>query len=357
MEIVRKKLDPAEVSSPLVRYDADCACIQTTSDGTTWVNTPARDMRSSPSFALPPVAGGNPPCDAAASVIENFRTGLSGLIVQIDEGVSIFGAASWIITLLDFLDGIGVFIQLFVDLVTLIIGIGTTGVSAAFTDAVYQQLECILSCAFASDGTMTPDKFTEAQAQITTAFGALSDVNLVFQGWLAPLGNVGLQNIAALKHVTGDCSSCDPCTWSKTFDFTIDAHTFTPGAGCAGTYVPGTGWPNNGADCGGYYRANASIAFVLPEGCTVEHVECAFTGFQTYGRVVGIQPHSGGTFYGYSDFSNTPGVSPLTADISVIGDGATLWDFLFVLDNPTSNTFTVVSVEINGTGIEPSFPT
>lgn len=210
MEVIRKKLTPDEISNPNLRYNPDCDCVQQTSDGgATWFNQPGQDPRTSPALLIPPVSSAQPNCDTAASIVANFRDGLTATLLSLSQGANAVGAASVLLTLLEFLSGIGILIQLIIDFCSVIVSIGVTGVEAAFTDGVYDELTCIIMCDVGTDGSVSASQFAQIQSDVAIHFGALSDVNLVFQGWLAQLGNVGLQNVAALKHISGDCDSCD----------------------------------------------------------------------------------------------------------------------------------------------------
>lgn len=228
MKIVRGKLTSDDIIPPNQRYDVSCDCTQSLINGS-WVNNPNIDPRTSAGYLLPVPTRTNPRCESATGIINNFRDGLNQVINALDETGNVAAGASVLLTLLDFLTGVGLLIQLFIDFCTLILSIGTAGVSAAFTDPVYHQLQCLLDCDSLPDGTWDATTFAKLQADVTSSFGALSDVNLVFQGWLANVGYIGLSNIGTVKTSTGgDCSDCLCC----------DCTTFTVPTGAIWAAIP-----------------------------------------------------------------------------------------------------------------------
>lgn len=213
MNIIRKRLDPNEIYPSNQRYNSDCDCIQVTNDGgTTWTDAPQFDPRTSLGFQTNPASSSDPRCDAGASIVANMRSGLEQAVEELSATSDAATIATTILTFLEFLTGIGILIALITDLALAIISLGATAIEAAFTDAVWAQLQCIFYCNVQSDGTFNQANFEAIQTQVSDSFGEFSTVNIVVQGWLKPLGPVGLTNVAALKHVTGDCSSCS-CTW------------------------------------------------------------------------------------------------------------------------------------------------
>jgi len=210
MNIIRKRLAASEIAPVDQRYNSDCDCIQYTPDGgTTWIDAPQFDPRSSTAMARPPYPSDDPACDAAASIVANMKAGLDMAFAEISLVSTGASAVTAILTLLNFITGIGLLISLIADLVLDIVSIGVEAVDEAFTDDVYSQLLCIFLAHVESDGTFTADDFSAIQSEISSTFGDVSTVNIVAQGWLRFLGNVGLTNVASAKHVTGVCTSCD----------------------------------------------------------------------------------------------------------------------------------------------------
>lgn len=258
MKIVRKELTPDEISNPSQRYNADCNCVQWTGDGgTTWVDAPQFDPRTSPAMQVPAFAFDDPRCDAATSLVDNFHSGLDGTLNAISATTTAVGGASFILNFLDFLDGIGLLVQLIVDFCALVIAIGVSVVEAGFTDAVYADLICRVSCNTQPDGTWTQANLNAIEASVRDFYGDTNEVTLIFNGWLENLGPVGMSNVASIKHTMGDCSDCALCCPENSFDFTSSEQGFalTAWTGDAGSYPAvgiytalgapyGTGWFN-----------------------------------------------------------------------------------------------------------------
>jgi len=352
MKVVRKQLTPDEVTPAGTRYDSDCNCIQASPDGgTTWNDAPGLDPRSQTAFARPGRGGG---ADQACNVAANATDKLKSMVMQAEGELEQFQLATALVGIvLLFLPEAGLLVDLFIAVAEALITIGSDAILGAFTDAQWSLIECIIYCSVDADGQIPDSAMSVILAEIEAECDPVVYDVMFFV--LPSLGSVGLSNAGNTGSLTGDCSGCATCTWEKSWDFTIGAHTFVPQAGCCGAYSPGVGWPNDSSNCGGYYRAGCVMAFNFPLGSTVTHVRLDWTGHQTYSRAVYIQHNSGGTQYGYSDGSNTPGSSPIEADISVVGDGE-LWDFAFFLDDPSYDVCAGVTMTISGTGVEPSFP-
>jgi len=213
MMVIRKKLTASEISPSNQRYNADCDCVQYSADGVTWVDAPQFDPRTSPQFQVPPVSSETPRCDAAASIVGNFKDGLTGALSTLSGVATAAGGASFLLNFLDFLDGIGVLFQLLIDFASLILSLGVDLVGAGFTDAVYDNLKCILECCASGDGTFTQQDINHVETLVRNTYGETNAVTLVFNAWVENLGVVGMNNVASLKHVTGDCSACATCSY------------------------------------------------------------------------------------------------------------------------------------------------
>lgn len=214
MNIIRKKLDPAEISNPSYRYDSECDCVQYTPDGgTTWVDAPQSDPRTSLAYQIPAVASSDPRCDAASALVANFQEGLTGTLNAISATSTAVGGASFILTFLDFLTGIGLLVQLFIDFCALIISIGVSAIEADFTSTVYEDLKCRVYCNVQADGTFTQDNLNAIELSVRNFYGEFSTIAVIFTAWLENLGYVGMSNVASAKHIVGDCSACATCDW------------------------------------------------------------------------------------------------------------------------------------------------
>ena len=267
MKVIRMELTPNDIASPSVRYDADCSCVQSLVAGT-WVDNPAADPRTSPAFALPAPSGVDQKCNAATGITANFKSGLDASLSALNATGNALAVGSVVLNILDFLDGIGVIAQLFVDFGALILGIGTSAVNGAFTDSVYAELACTLYCDSSADGTFTETQFDKVLSDIASSFGEFSTVNIVLNSWLNNLGFVGLSNVGAQKAITGDCSDCE-CGWCYEFDFTVSDGGWvaaTAGFGAEGIYVPASGWQMSALQddgCSGHGYLSISYALGL----------------------------------------------------------------------------------------------
>lgn len=270
MKIIRKKLSEDELQPPNTRYDADCDCIQQTYDGgTTWVDAPLQDPRTSPMFLRPPLDLSDSACEAASGIVENFHDSLDSTITTINGGANAVGVGNLVANILLDITGIGLLISLLIEFGSIIISIGTTGVAAAFTSTVFDQLLCIFVENMGTNGQVSAAQFANIQAAISSTFGALSDVNVVMQGWLAPLGYVGLSNIGVLFAQSGDCSSCTFC-----FEH---VENFTGGVEAYTTIADPSFSENNGGRYGGVY--DAVNGHTLP-GCASSNSVSPFTDAQ-----------------------------------------------------------------------------
>ncbi len=260
MDIIRKELTPAELQNPNSRYNPDCDCTQTTIDGgATWQNNPGIDPRTSAALLLPAPSTSDPRCDSATGITANFRDGLTQALANLNTTGNAFAGASVILTILDFLDGIGLIIQLFIDFCTLILGIGVEAVAADFTDSVYAQFACNLYCDCKPDGTFDAAAFDQLLADNASSFGEFSTVNIILNSWLNGLGFVGLSNVGSIKRTSGDCSDCN-CRWCYYLDFTVSDQGFS-NIGVS-TWVSGQGW--QGGYLSGTSQSHVNILGSLP---------------------------------------------------------------------------------------------
>lgn len=281
MDIVRKELTPDELQNPNNRYNPDCDCTQTTIDGgATWQDNPGIDPRTSTALLLPVPTTSDPRCDSATGITANFRDGLTQVIANLNTTSNAFAGASIILTILDFLDGIGLIIQLFIDFCTLILSIGVELVEADFTNSVYAQFACNLYCDCKDDGSFDATAFDKLLTDNATSFGEFSTVNIILNSWLNGLGFVGLSNVGSVKRTSGDCSDC-ACGWCYEFDFTIDEQgwVLTPiGASVRGQYLSGQGWSSNDNVCEGADWNNAfNVNLLTTYTATVDTMQIDYT--------------------------------------------------------------------------------
>jgi hypothetical protein len=325
MDVVRKKLTPDEIAPPNLRYNPDCDCVQITANGTDWVNNPQADPRTGTYYLLPPNSTPSDPKCAAANGINNFfRSSLTILLDQLSAGVNLWGAVSVVLNILDFLEGIGLLIQLILDFVSAVIGIGVTDIEESFDDTAYAALLCIFFCNCGSDGSISASQFASIQSQIASQFGALSIVNIVMQGWLSNVGYVGLNNIASLKATDGDCSACDMCEWTYEWDFTVsDGDFYDPIRDTPTMWESGQGWVGQDgagftaativthAQCGGdchvvvqWFEADVDFGSVSPSAAVAFWYLTSTSTFNLIGYG-SLSPSTGLHTYHYDDTSGT----------------------------------------------------
>ena len=239
IQIVRKLLSAAEVGGANTRYDSDTDTVQTTPDGgTTWVDNPALDPRHATTLQLPARTGGDPQCDAAHNMRLQLKKFMDTIIEVSTQGA---GASAILGVLVVFMPEVAILWTLALEIMGGLLSIGQSTLNAAFTDGVYDQLECIFYCNIEGDGTVTADDLATIETKIASDIGGVVQAAMEF--YLLILGEVGLSNSGAIGADTGDCSGCG-CEWCYEFDFTASDGGWseftdgTPGA----TYVPGVGW-------------------------------------------------------------------------------------------------------------------
>ncbi len=243
MWVIRKRLDETEITPSNIRWDSSCDCVQQTPDGgTTWIDSPSQDPRSSTIFQVPARSGGDPLCDSAQQMHDRIKHMLDAIIASSDILQAINAVVGVIaVFFLEF----GIVIEAIWAIVSAIFSVGTTTLAAALTDDQYDLLLCIFYCTISSDGTVTESQFADIQSQVTAQLNATAAfaINQALQS----IGFVGLTNAGALGEVTGDCSGC-ACGWCWQVDLTSDDGGF---AAATGSYS--AGWNEgyvNGAGCG-----------------------------------------------------------------------------------------------------------
>jgi len=158
MQVIRKRLDVSEVTPANLRWNEDCDCVQQSPDGgTTWVDNPSQDPRSSPIFQVPLRTGTDIRCNSAQQMHDKVKNMLDAIIASSDILQAINSVVGVIAV---FFFEFGIVIEAIWAIVTAVFGIGTSALNAALTDAVYDQLLCIFYCNISGDGSVTPDQFT-----------------------------------------------------------------------------------------------------------------------------------------------------------------------------------------------------
>jgi len=236
MPIVRRKLDPNTVYPEDLRYNPDTDTVQSNINGT-WVDNPAADPRKQTTF--PARITSSPACDAAQSVVDALKTQINSVIDAIANAKTLFTIAGIILSLFTF--GVfGIFISIALTIGDAMVGAGSTALSAALTDTVFDTLACILYCQFNSSGRLKVGGLDQAESDVDDQIGGLAAT--VINAMLRLAGEGGVNNLAALGTSTGDCSDCG-CGWCYYFDFTLTDGGWSATSAFPDTsWVSGTGW-------------------------------------------------------------------------------------------------------------------
>lgn len=208
--LIRKKLTEDEFSNPALRYSADCDCVQFSPDGgTTWIDQPSNDPRSSDAYRLPPLTGTNEKCRAAEGMTELIRLMVNARI----EDISSAELAGTILGIVAFIPGFNVLWALILTFVALAFTIARELLEAAFTEPVYEQIRCIYFCNIDEDGQMS-------QEQFDAAYAALIDLDALARTWVQSVmnlvGAVGMSNAGVALEAAADCDECE-CAWCYTW--------------------------------------------------------------------------------------------------------------------------------------------
>jgi len=238
MQLIRKRLDVTDVTPANIRWNAECDCVQQSPDGgTTWIDSPSQDPRSSTIFQVPARTGDDPRCDSAQQMHDRIKHMLDAIIASSD----ILQAINSVVAVIAiFFFEVGVVIEAVWAIVSAIFSVGTTTLAAALTEDQYDLLLCILYCHIGGDGTVTADQFATIKTQVSAQLNATAA--FAINQALDSIGFVGLTNAGALGEVTGDCSACD-CGWCFVEDLTVTDGGYETLLGQArGEWIDGTGW-------------------------------------------------------------------------------------------------------------------
>jgi len=221
-------------------------------DGTQWVDVPGEgderfEGEYDPPFPDPPT-GETGNCLAA----ENLTALLQQQVTEWSTALNAGAIALGIVTIIT-----GVLTAFFIPWATVavlgfattLIGLGASGIDAAFTSTVYDRFKCIINCHAASDGSITVAEYDEIIEEIQAESGVAWDL---IEVWIGFFGNVGLNRAATSAGITdGDCSECD-CGWCYALDLATDTGwTLNPGTQTA------NGFETTLFNGGGGYMARA----------------------------------------------------------------------------------------------------
>lgn len=206
MPIIRKKLVASEVYPETLRYDEGTDTVQSFIDGE-WKNNPDADPRKQ--TTLPPRITSDPACDAGRSIADALKTQIDQTIVAIGNAATAFTIAGIILSLFSF--GLfAVFISIALTIADAMIGVGASGLTAALTPTVYDQLACIINCYMNGSGRLVANGLTSIQTDVDDQIGGVAAT--VINSMLSLAGEGGINNLASLGTATGDCDDCDcPC--------------------------------------------------------------------------------------------------------------------------------------------------
>jgi len=210
MEIVRKYLTPDEISDPNQRWNETTDTYQYSPDGgTTWNDNPNADPRHSDIFRLPALTTGTARCDAAARIVAAWQETLE--IFLASTSAAQFGTLmlELLLVLLGgtaFLGPVGLLIDLLIIIFYALVTIGSSTLAAAFTQAVWDGVLCIIFDNIDTDGQVSATQREAIMSQIQDAYpGTVYNVLDMIQGLF---GEVLMSNAGVERSETGDCVAC-----------------------------------------------------------------------------------------------------------------------------------------------------
>lgn len=286
MDIIRKELTTNELYPANLRYDDVTGVVQFTPDGgTTWIDSPQSDPRNN--SGVP--AGDGSRCDAAARMVALMKDTVDLTAARISQGYTAVGIAGALGVLWAL---VGFFAALVFGAIVVVVGalvaIGATTLLAAMTTTVYDQLRCILYKYLSTDGQLTAGTLAQVRSEVNSVIGgtAATIINYLFD----MLGFGGLNNAAAMRSETGDCSTCDE--WCIDLDFVTGNQGFAaqkPNSAyttAAGSYSAGVGWIESLTIDGSGARSDAVFAF-RTFNATLTHVEMHYKRHQGQYTIAG----------------------------------------------------------------------
>lgn len=320
MEIVRKYLSEDEGAIPNTRYNPDTDTVETSVNGTDWVENEAADPRSNPAYMLDP--GSNVRCGAA-----------DGMRIQIAEwaltasayGFSVGLANALLTSAIALLPGIGWMFLVFWGVANAAVAIGGATIGGAFTESVLRQIKCILLTCLEPDGTITEAGLARARAGVAQQIND-AVVTACFDLMITSWGYVGFSNAGIKYYNAGADCECDECPVTYTDNMTTGVGWRTllkptganaapvwqssggyTGEGCvvaqfnASAGYQATVWVDLGQDC---YVQQAHFKQYKPNATTSYFARFVRVyneaGAQTYAETVSSGNVTGATWFGYS---------------------------------------------------------
>jgi hypothetical protein len=345
MPIIRRKLDPNTVYPDDLRYDEGTDTVQRNVNGV-WKDSPESDPRHQ--TTIPPRITSDPACDAAQSVVDALKSQIDQIIVAIDGASTAFTIAGLILGLFTF-GPFAIFIAIALFIADQMIAAGSTALEAVLTEAVYDELKCILYCHMDTSGRLNEGALPTVQTEVDTEIGGLAAT--ILNAMLSLAGEGGINNLGALGEATGDCSLCDCVdTWCFTWNFASTQGGWVFTASGFGVYTAGTGFTGQPYGTGGgVSRLERTFADSMVTSIQVLHTAAGYTAGQKLLRLkLNANPDQNhslpGALNGTDILSqyNQAGFVPFEIDrVTLFWDGA------------ASSNMTIKMVTIRGVGTNP----
>jgi len=257
VDVIKSHLSVDDVIPPSQRVNPDTMIFQTSPDGgTTWNDNPAADPRTNSAYLLPhltPYSGLK--CDGAARMTAQLKDTLDIFIASGDAAQSITG---WLALLVFPLGVVGWLLDALIALANLLIDNGQAAIEAAFTDEVWDDIQCSFYCGVDSNGRISQEHLDAAYEEIKANHTGL--IATVIDELRFFFGDVPMSNAVVVRDETGDCSGCNACDWCTQMNVTngwegVESLKWVSGTGTAASY-DGTKW-NNGLSGDGRARVVA----------------------------------------------------------------------------------------------------
>lgn len=365
MMVIRKRLSPDELGSPRQRTNPTTGEFEISPDGTTWTPAPEADPRISDAFRLPPLTGGTARCDAAARMRAYIQEQMENAVEFTDKATI---ATSFLVGLASILiaSAVGALFGVLLLVADTLVTLGISSVTAALTDEMFDELECIIYRHLSVNGQMDAFQAEAIRADVTAEIGGTAAIviGLMFDAF----GQVGLSNAAVVRTETGACDACVD-GWILIYDATKGAGGwFSATTGgyqvvAPSYHVQGVGWRAGRAISGGTRKTELMIRQILP-AMIVSKAKVWST------HVEGIVVPAGTRRYTYFSIES-PEVGLINVDmphaelLEATGtwstNGARHWNFQIrpsIVNNsgvPTGDA-TLTRVELYGTGTIPTKP-
>lgn len=311
-------------------------------DGTNWIDLPGEGDEKFDGEADPPWPDPPPGEDGNCLAAENLVALLAQQVGEWENGLEAGVIAMAIVT------GItGILTAFFIPFLTpailafatSLIALGAAGLTAAFTEEVYDTFKCIIACNANADGSITLDQYNNILDEIDLQSG---DAWPFIRTWVDFFGPVGFTRAGASAGITtGDCTECDCGEWCYVDDFELGTQGWTANVSGQAVYASGVGWqqdyyaPTNDTLCG--------IKKTFPSSFTPTRMEVEFDASIVGGGVNGLV---------FGSQSSNPAMAGGTGivqilNITVTGDAA--FAFIFANYEGNSGTVTIKQIRFYGT--------